>query len=67
MILFWNDFTQNLATNKSRLAEICTARCHPKQTPVLTDDQDIAREKRYKKLIHSLATKYASLRDCRGK
>ena len=53
--------------NKSRLAEICTARCHSQQTPVRTDDQDMAREKRYKKLIHSLATKYASLRDCRGK
>ena len=67
MILLWNDFTLNFATDKSRLANICLASCHPRQTPVQTDDQDMAREKRYKKLIHSLATKYASLRDCRGK
>ena len=54
-------------TDKIRLVEICAGGCHPKETPIPTNDEEHEREKRYRKLIHSLATKYASLRDCRGK
>lgn len=50
-----------------RLSDICAGGCHPKQTPIPANDEGHEREKRYRKLIHSLATKYASLRDCRGK
>ena len=51
------------------MAKICAAgcNCHPVETPVPTGEEGEKKQMRYRKLIHTLATKYASLRDFRGK